>query len=347
MKSRMLITFAVLVSILVLSSIQLSVSYAPRLYRSFRIEVPTEVVASPGDMVTINGSIYNTGLWWLHDFNLTLSGLSYEHFVVPSHFDNLRILRGWDSDRGVYIMPETFLLTIKVPEDATGASFVTITGQEFQSWKQVSNTTTFVLKITSAPTKFSITDLVIPENVTEFQPFDISFTVNNEGSAKGTVTIATNASEDWTISEKVKTLNLDANSSSKVVLTITPTNSSGIISISAEYPYNQTIIHITKVGNLLIPMPKSATTTTQPTKPILPSKIILPYFNTAIPLNKITLLIAIIIIVVLVILWKVLSMYQFKIKRGKPEEMKKQAEPAEHVESNSEAESFSNSTTQI
>jgi len=347
MKSRMLITFAVLVSILVLSSIQLSVSYAPRLYRSFRIEVPTEITVSPGDTILINGSIYNTGLWWLHDFNLTLSGLSYEHFVVPSHFDNLRILRGWDSDRGVYIMPETFLLTIKVPEDATGASFVTITGQEFQSWKQVSNTTTFVLKITSAPTKFSITDLVIPENVTEFQPFDISFTVNNEGSARGNITIATNASEDWTISEKVKTLNLDANSSSKVVLTITPTNSSGIISISAEYPYNQTIIHITKVGNLLIPMPKSATTTTQPVSPILPSKIILPYFNTAIPLNKITLLIAIIIIVVLVILWKVLSMYQFKIKRGKPEEMKKQAETAEHVESNSEAESFSNSTTQI
>jgi len=346
MKSRLLITFAVLVSILVLSSVQLSVSYAPRLYRSFRIEVPTEVVASPGDTVTIIGSIYNTGLWWLHDFNLTLSGLNYEHFVVPGHFDNLRILRGWDSDRGVYIMPETFLLRIKVPEDATGASFVTITGQEFQSWKQVSNTTTFVLKITSAPTKFSITDLVIPENVTEFQPFDISFMVNNEGSAKGTVTIATNASEDWTISEKVKTLNLDANSSSKVVLTITPTNSSGIISISAEYPYNQTIIHITKVGNLLIPMPKSAATTTQPVSPILPSKIILPYFNTAILLNRMTLLIIIIIIVVLVILWKVLSMYQFKIKRGKPEEMKKQAEPTK-VESNSEAESFSNSTTQI
>jgi hypothetical protein len=341
MKSRLLITFAVLVSILVLSSIQLSVSYAPRLYRSFRIEVPTEVVASPGDMVTINGSIYNTGLWWLHDFNLTLSGLNYEHFVVPSHFDNLRILRGWDSDRGVYIMPETFLLTIKVPEDATGASFVTITGQEFQSWKLVSNTTTFVLKIASAPTKFSITDLVIPENVTEFQPFDISFTVNNEGSARGNITITTNASEDWVISEKVKTLNLDANSSSKVVLTITPTNSSGIISISAEYPYNQTIIHITKVGNLLIPMPKSAVTTTQPVSPILPSKFILPYFNTAIPLNRMTLLIIIIIIVVLVILWRVLSMYQFKVKRGKPEEM------AKHVTPSSSEENFTAPATQI
>jgi hypothetical protein len=248
--------------------------------------------------------------------------LDYDYFVVPTRFDNLRILRGWDSNTGIYIMPEAFILTIKIPEDATGVSFVTIKGQEFQSWKQVSNTTAFVLKIASAPTKFSITDLVIPENVTEFKPFDITFKVNNEGSAKGNITIITNASEDWTISEKAMALTLDANSSKDVVVTITPTNSSGIISISAEYPYNQTIIHITKVGNLLIPMP-SATTTTQ-AKPLLPSYIVLPYFNKAIPLNRITVLIIIIIIVVLVILWKVLSMYQFKIKRGQPEEMKKQ-----------------------
>jgi len=333
MKSRVLITFVILVSILVFSSVELSASYAPRLYRSFRIEVPTEVVASPGDTITINGSIYNTGLWWLHDFNLTLSGFDYDYFVVPSHFDNLRILRGWDSDTGVYIMPETFILTIKIPEDATGPSFVTIKGQEFQSWKLVSNTTTFVLKVGSSAggstqTKFSITDLVIPENVTEFKPFNISFTANNEGSAAGNITITTSASEDWTISEKVMALTLGANSSKKVDLTITPTNSSGIISISAEYPYNQTIIHITKVGNMLIPM-SPTTPTTQPNKPLLPSYVVLPYFNVAVPLNRITLLIVIIVIVVLAILWKVLSMYQFKVSRGKPEEMKKQITPAE------------------
>jgi hypothetical protein len=337
MKSRVLITFAALVSILLLTS-TISISYAPRLWRSFRIEVPTEITASPGETLTINGSIYNTGLWWLHEFNLTVSGVDYDYFVVPSKFDNLRILRGWDSDRGIYILPESFVLTIKIPEDVIGVKFVTITGQEFQSWKQVSNSTTFVLKILPPPTKFSITDLVIPENVTEFQPFDISFVVNNEGSAKGTITISVNASEDWNISEKTKTVEVDANSSSKVVLTITPTKSTGIISIFAEYPYNQDIIHITKVGPLLIPMPKSTTTTTV-VKPLLPSQVVLPVFGT-IPINRVTILLGIAAIVILIILWKILSMYQFKVKRGKPEEMKKQIEPA-HVETdNSGAESF-------
>lgn len=340
MKSRVIIAVSVLVSILLLTSVQLSISYAPKLWRSFRIEVPTQLTASPGETITINGSIYNTGLWWLHDFNLTLPGFDYDYFVVPSHFDNLRILRGWDSDRGVYILPETFTLTIKVPDNATGTKIVTITGQEFQSGKRFSNSTAFILKITQAPTNFSITNLVIPESVIEYKPFNISFTVNNEGTSKGTITISVNASEDWSISEKTKTMEIEAGKSSDVALTITPTNSSGIISISAEYPYNQEIIHITKVGPLLIPMPPGTTTTTA--KPILPSYFTMPYIG-IIPINRITVLIVIIVIVILVILWRVLSMYQFKVKRGKPEEMKKQ------IESSSTEESFtdSSSTSQI
>lgn len=344
MKSRMLITLAC-VSILLLTFTQVSVSYAPKLWRSFRIELPTEVTASPGETITINGSIYNTGLWWLHDFNITLPGFDYEYFVVPGHFDNVRIIRGWDSDRGVYILPETFNMTIKIPEDAAGAKLVTVTGQEFQSWKKVSNTTGFVIKISPLPTKFSISDLVIPENVTEYKPFDISFTVNNEGSAAGTITISVNASEDWNISQKTTTLSIDANSSKNVVLTITPTNSSGIISVFAEYPYEQTIIHLTKVGSLLIPMPPGATTTTTAYKPILPSYVVLPYIGT-IPLNRITLLIVIIVILILVILWRLLSMYSFKFKRGKPEEMKKQVEASVET-NNSGEESFGNPATQI
>jgi hypothetical protein len=301
----------VLVSSLYLT--QLTESQKP--WRVFVIQVPGEVSGSPGETVTINAGILNKGMWWLHNFNLSLSGLpaGYEYTFNPQHWDDLPILRAWDPVNGLYIVPSNFTLTIKIPENAVGSQLVTITGQEFMSWKQFSNSTQFILKALSIPS-FELTDIVIPETVKEGQPFNITMRAKNSGSTSGKIDVTVKMPADWNVTEKTKSLIINASSSSPVVFTITPTNTSGQVTIYAEYPYKATVVNITKVGPVLMPVREE-----------VPSGVTLPTFGrvTDVLRGVSPVVIGVIVVLVIIILWNVWSIYRDYKTRKKPEEMKK------------------------
>jgi hypothetical protein len=234
---------------------------APRPFRGFVITLPEMVEAEPGQTITINGSVLNIGQWWLHDFNISLKGLpeGCEVKVIPERFEHLKIIREWNPEQGLYRVPEKFLIEIKIPENATGAFLINVTGKEWTSWKKVENPTMFILKISSPP-KLSISDIVVPEEVKENEPFNISFEVKNEGLVDQQVSLKVVAPEDWKVEPVEQNLSVKANSSELLIFTLTPTNTSGEISVFLQYPYKTQILNLTKAGPYIIPsvaeMPK-------------------------------------------------------------------------------------------
>jgi hypothetical protein len=259
----------------------------------------------------------------LHDFNLTASGLP-ENYVVtfsPSWFEHVRILREWNPEKGLYLVPEKFTMSIKVPENATGIFTVKVTGQEFMSWKKVSNSTSFIFRVTSPP-KLSISDIVVPENVTEFKPFNITFEVKNEGLIDQFTNVSVIVPPDWVVEPVAKEMTIKPNASESVIFTITPTNTSGEISVLVLYPYKAQILNITKAGPMLIPK--------APVAVAVPTGLAAWFDSLLKQLKALPLWIIIVAVVFLIIiawnLYKILKGYKFRIVRKKPEEMKKQVE---------------------
>jgi hypothetical protein len=289
---------------------------APRPYRGFIISLPDMVEASPGETVTINGSVLNIGIYWLHDFNISVSGLP-ENFgvkVIPEKFESLRILRDWNPEQGVFRVPEKFWIEIKVPENAAGAFLVNVTGKEWGSWKKVENSTIFILRV-SAPPKLSISDIVVPEKVVEFEPFNISFEVKNEGLTEQKVTLKVLAPEDWKVEPEVQSLSINASSSQLVIFTLTPTNTSGEISVFMEYPYKTQILNLTKAGPFIIPVEKEVV-----------EKVEMPTALAAlvefVKANPVVTIIAIILLIIIFWnVWQIVKQVKFKKMRKKPEEM--------------------------
>jgi len=319
MRNKNYVVLTILTLAIVLS-IASSVNYSQGRYvwREFSIKTPEEISTNPGDTITVQGEILNTGWWWLHDFDLSLQGLpeNFEYSFEPKHFDDVRILREWNPEQGLYRVPEKFTLTVKVPADAAGLHLANITGQEHQSARMVSNSTYFILKILGKP-EFSLTDIVIPEYVQINETFNISMDTKNNGTSSGVIKISLITPEDWKVDQRTKDITVKSNSSEHVVFMVTPTNTSGQISIFAEYPYQQQILNITKIGPLLIPQ-ITTTTTIEPGIEVSLSGIL--KWMAELPLWAI----AILLIVLIIIIWKlydVLSKYKFKIVRSKPEEM--------------------------
>jgi len=312
---KLLLAIVSLTGIIVLTNFVQFVQ-APRPYRGFVISLPDMVEASPGETVTINGSVLNIGIYWLHDFNISVSGLpeDFEVKVIPEKFENLRILRDWNPEQGVFRVPEKFWIEIKVPENSTGAFLVNVTGKEWASWKKVENSTRFVLRV-SAPPKLSISDIVVPEKVVKSEPFNISFEVKNEGLTEQKVTLKVLAPEDWKVEPEVQSLSVNASSSQLVIFTLTPTNTSGEISVFMEYPYKAQILNLTKVGPLIVPVEAAAV-----------EKIEMPTALAAlaefVKANPIVTIIAIILLVIIFWnVWQIVKQVTFKKTRKKPEEM--------------------------
>lgn len=329
-------------------------SFSVRPWRAFSIILPEEVNAAPGETVTINGGILNTGTWWMHQFNLSISGLpeGSQYYFSPQYFETVQTLREWNSDIGVYRVPENFTLTITLPQSAAGLQLVTVTGQEFQSAKQVTNSTQFIIKL-AAGEHFTIANTSFPDIVTEGTPFEVKVTVVNDGAKSGSVTVKTDMPEDWTADDKAKAITLDPSNSGDVTFTITPTVTSGNVTITAEYLYNETTISTTKVGPMLVPIPKpsGATTvestvettaettaestaetsaeTTAAATTLSETGTILSGYTSKLFENFMGLplwVIIVAVILVAIILWnlyKILGKYKFRVVRGKPEEMKK------------------------
>lgn len=264
-KTFLLSAFAVALSAILFTSAMSAMTFY-----SFTISMPENVVAKPGDTITVNGGITVTGMYWLHSFDLKAEGLSYNYSINPQKWQEVPILRAWNPQAGVYREPNNFTITIKVPEDAYGVSIVTVTGQEHQSFRQVSNSTFFVLKVEGAqPTVtdklINVTDILVPETIQEGEKFNITFRATNEGANKTAVAISILAPEDWTIEQKTQYLSINPKDSVIGTFTLTPSASAGTVSLYLEYPYRQEIINFTRVGPYLQPVTTNVSTTTTTT----------------------------------------------------------------------------------
>ena len=233
-------------------------------FYSFEMTMPEEVMAVPGETVEVEGEILVTGFYWLHNFDLTLTGLPYDYELEPEWWEHVRILRDWNPDDGLFRVPETFTLSIDVPADATGSHIVTVTGQEHHSFREISNFTYFVLRTEGEPIQpqLSISDILVPEEIDEYEPFQLTFKVNNEGPIDTMATVSIVVPEDWQVDEPSQDITIKSGEAAASAFSIIPTTTPGEVSLLVEYPFREEVITFTKAGPYLIPV--GATTTTGP-----------------------------------------------------------------------------------
>lgn len=301
---------------------------APKPWMAVAIGLPSEIEMDAGDTVVVNGTLLNVGWYWLHNFNISVSGLpkGSELNVTPSWFEHVRILREWNPERGVYLVPEVFQLTIKVPEDASGVFLVNVTGKEWRSWRQYSNSSAFILKVLpTEPPRISLTDIVVPETVVPSEKFNISFEVKNEGVTSQMVTLKVIAPQDWVVEPAEQKMVVQANSSAPVVFTLTPTETSGEISIFMEYPFRKEVLNMTKTGPFIIPSAALA-----PAEFEMPTAMaeLLNFMKANV---FITIIAAILLLIIFWNIWQIAKHYKLKSRRGKPEEMVEHTKTANHL----------------
>ncbi len=316
------LALALVFSFLLIALAKLSI--APLAYRSFEIILPEEVSVYPGEEVEIKGGILNTGMYSLHWFNLTLTGLpeNFEYEINPNYWEHLMILRDWNPKVGVYRVPHNFTLKIKVPKGASGLFLINVTGQEFLSWRKVSNSSLMILKVLPEA-NFTLTNISIPEEVKEFEPFNISMVVNNIGETRGDINISFELPAEWNISEKSVLVTLNPNESRELTFEIIPSNTSGEIKILAQYPYRREVIKIEKVGPYLIPKPREIEELPEFKLPtgfwaLVESIKTLPDYIKGV-----------IIILIIIIVYNILSIVKARREKKKPEEMKKEKKKGE------------------
>ena len=279
-------------------------------WRNFKMTVPDEVSIKPGEEVTINASILNTGRFWLRDFNITLQGLpsDFTFKVTPSHWDELTILRDWNPKDGVFKVPESFLITIKAPDTASGLYAVTVNGTEYASDYKVSNTTKFVLKIVGAPAKPEISDLAIPQTITTGQSFDVTYRIANTASGELQATAKLLVPENWTVNPLTTSVDVKTNESAVVNFSVISQDNIGTVTALVEYTYQNQTLNVTKESTTIIPIG-----IVSPETGILGSIIgMFAGIQTYSPL-----LMTIIVVIILVIGWIAWSLYGMYGKKGK------------------------------
>jgi len=269
---KQFVLISAIVFLAVAAAVLPALSISARTFYSFELLVPDEVVAQPGTEVTVDGGVLVTGMYWMHDFDIKIDGLPYEYNITPAHWEDVRILRDWNPVDGVFRVPENFTLKIKLPADASGAHIVSINGTEHRSFRQVSNSTYFVLKVgaavlnaTQAP-QLAISDILLPEMIKEFEPFTMSFKIDNNVPVKTAAIVSLHMPEDWQADATSKTFSVEAGDSTIGSFRIVPTTSAGTISLFVEYPLKDKMMNFTKVGPYLVPgeKVKPSTTTTEP-----------------------------------------------------------------------------------
>lgn len=297
-------------------------------YYNFILQVPdTEV--SPGDNVTIVGKITNMGTWTLRQVNFTLQDMPYSYQINPVLFQEVRILRDWNPDVGVFRLPYNFSITIFVPQNATGVHLIKLIGQETGSWRQVSNSTEFILQVlstskvppVSAPSvaKVSVSEISVPSVINQSNLFTASLFVSNGGDSPAAVNVTMTVPSDWNISESVKQVTVSGNSTEKVNFDITPSNMAGTITAKLSYESDGNVSTITKSSLLITP----ASSGQQQVPDEEPGQGLLTRLITLVK-SLSPIVIGILILISLIVIWNLYKITTVLSKRGKkPEESKK------------------------
>ncbi len=297
-------------------------------FYNFVISVPAEVEAVAGEEVAINASVNNLGQFTLRDFNLTLGDLPFEYQITPK-LSEIKIVRDWNPKQGLYKVPTYFQIKIKVPADAVGAHLVNVKGQELFSWRKASNSSSFILKI-SNPTviiqpNITVSRILVPDQIKENEPFNISFLVNNENIFKQQVNISLSIPSDWSADAVQQSFLIAPNSAAAVYYTVTPTNTSGNISVTVNYPFKEKIFTIVRDGPYLIPeVEKPVAENVTEAKPAAEEKQPVTGFAALVQFirNMSPILIAIVVLVIIIIVWFIVKLIRFYSGRKKPESIK-------------------------
>jgi hypothetical protein len=302
-------------------------------YYSFEIVLPTQVDATPGQDAIVQGGVLVTGAYWLHDFNLTVNGIPYEYSITPKNpWDMVRILRDWNPVQGLFRTADPFNITIHVPANAAGSYIVLVSGAEHRSARQATNSSYFVLKVAGAPLapQLSVSDILVPETINELEPFTMSFKVDNAAPIDTAATITVKLPDDWKADTTSKTVSLKAGSSTAEQFIIVPTSSAGSVSLLIEYPFMNSIVNFTKEGPYLVPGGENQTAPTNQTSPFSIVGNIVAYVKSISAGSLSPILISLIIILLVIIVWLSLGIYNTmtgKGDKGEPEKMEKSDKP--------------------
>jgi hypothetical protein len=325
MKSK-LILLALVTLLGIWSLVNLTASNDISSILNVAFEMDSKFEVYPGQTLTIPGKIYNTGYLNLYDLTLHTENVpaGFSVDIEPNYFKPFVRKFIWkDTPRGIPA-PTEFNVTIKVPADAKELTYefnITAKGdfkifipseQTYKTIASVSKNQRIVLKTVPAP-HFSVTDITLPEQVVENEPFNITMIVINDGYVTETANISVTVPEGWTVVEKTKSVRLSPGENSSVMFEITPTNTSGNISVLMSYPFNQTIITVSKAGPFLIPVPAPEITPPEVAPTGLAALI---DFIQSLP----TWVIIVIVVLVLIIVWNLWKI--FVSERKKPEEVK-------------------------
>jgi len=299
-------------------------------------DMDTKFEVAPGQELTVDGKMINSGYLWLYDVNLTAENVpeGFEVKLNPIHFDVFPRLFIFTNSIIGTPKPLNFAMSIKAPETPTELTYefnLNVKGvfrrympgvNQFSVLGSLDKSQRIVLKI--LPSKlFTITDVSMPENVTVDKPFEVSMILTNNGNVAETANVSVSLPSDWGVDEAVKSISLGAQKSSTITFEITPTNTSGDVSVILTYPVDNTVVNTTEATQFFEPI---SPVEKPPVEVTLPKQI------------DITILtFIIIVVVVLIILGYTFSKYRIKIKR-EPEEIKENKKKTHMTETENKTE---------
>lgn len=334
MNSKIKIFLALIAVALSLSFALVSFSsfvQAPKPFYGFYVIMPNLVEVAPGNETLVHGGVQNFGYYWEHNVVVNVTGLpaGFVATPVPDFYENLRTLRDWNPQQGLYYVPENLSIILSVPADATpGVYQVNVSLVDMQSARHPANYTVFILHVSGqAPTQpISISGIAVPDTVAAFTPFNISFSVINNATFNQSVNLTVQLPQHWNVSPPVISDVVPASSSKNYFFTITPTNSSGSFSVVLMYPFQGIVLNVTKTGSFLtvggtsgLGLP-SLPKITLPQAPISGSAVSsVVAFASANPLVTV-----VVVVIAAVLIYYFYSSYTVSGSRRKPEEMTKQ-----------------------
>ncbi len=272
-----------------------------------------EIEANAGENVSLNVSVINRGSYALREFNLTLSGIDYTYHITPNRTDIL-VWGEWNPINGLMRGQQNFQINISIPSNAIGVYKVDVTGTEYFSWRKFSNMRPFILKIipkVSLEPNITISKISYPEDVKEYIPFDINFSVNNRNSFKQQIDLQLNIPSNWTALETKKSVIVEANGIANVTFVIIPANTTGNISVDVVYPFKKNVFSLTKEDSTLVPVAEKP-------KEIIVQPGIFDSFAQFLS-NAGTIGIAILVMIAIIVIWFLLKLIRFYSTRKKPE----------------------------
>ncbi|MEM5801956.1 MAG: hypothetical protein QXQ18_01030 [Candidatus Aenigmatarchaeota archaeon] len=282
-------------------------------------DMDTKIEVYPGETKTIEGRLLNTGWLWLYNVTIKAENLTYEHTITPNNIPVLPIKYYWVDGRA-FRTPQNFSITIKIPENLTAGEkefFLTANGS-FRIYlpmdmkylhypMQIKQRV--VLKVVPTPS-IEIKDITFPEVVIANKTFEISMLVINNGDIGTTANISIDLPKDWQVDSKTKSIRIEARENKTLNFSVTPSNSSGQVSLYLLYPVRQKIINITKTGPFLVPQLEEVV---EKPVPGLIERIV--SFIKSLP----PILLLIIVILSAVIIWNLAGVIRFYRRRKKPE----------------------------